>query len=460
MSECVATRIFVDNQFALYTFSSVSQSALETMFTTPSLTKQQTRGAKGRVYDFTGVKKSKKWLRNILTEKSDTDSSDAEEKASDNREGCSPELLKEMKRLYDMHIKVKLVVNGSSDATLCKHSNSPLLDHGTLSTMSNATVIGNNTSSLSPTRTKKTSKSVSKTCRKSEKRKTEPSFSPAVSVSGTTNASVSPIIPPFSEVSQSPSITSVSSNQNAQNVDSFMTESFLTESKRMKLEHTMLDEIPYDATLPDEILQSESSANDSEPAPSCTPSMSDDINFCSHLPDDVYDTEGSCTSLLSQCLSQPAKSLSGVATLTHLKCLTAPTTPAGSPPSTPSSLVLNPSTVKTIKRSSKKFKKTSPEKAMAMKRRKIWINIARKDVIRAQKQRLSNHKDILTNCKKMASWCQKEWRKNMDHSEEYFEEEDEQDDQQDRMDKSNSKKKLVVKKRKKKLKPKSNSDEP
>lgn len=356
------------------------------------------------MYDFSRVRKNKKWLRNILTEKSDTDSSDSDSKIEDGNDAeYTPEIIKEMKRLYDMQIKVKRVIGEGLDMAQFKNLTSSFLDEEIPCLVPSAT--GNSTT-LAPSKSRKATKPTSKGSRK--RTNTESSFSPVVSISGT-NLSTSPIVPPLSEVSQSPSLTSVSSSQYAPNVDPFVSESYLSDSKRTKLD-TLLDEIPYDATLPDEILQSESSAIDSEPAPSYTPSMSDDINLASHLPDDIYDTDASCTSLLSQCLSQPAKSLTNGPTLTQIKCLTAPTTPAASPPSTPSSLVINPAT-KTVKKNLRKTKEMSPEKAMAMKRKKIWISIARKDVIRAQKIRSLNHKEILANCKKMASWCQKEVRK-------------------------------------------------
>lgn len=392
---------------------SASQPSIDQLDISSTLTKQQIRGAKSRIYDFSRVKKNKKWLKNVLTEKSDTDSSDSDSKNEDRSDiNHTSELIRDMKRLYDMQIKVKRVNREGLDRGQFRNLTSSFLDEKLPCIVpSNATNNNNNNNSttISPTKGRKTNKSVFRGNRK--RTNTESSFSPVVSTSGT-NPSTSPIIPPLSEVSQSPSLTSVSSSQCAPNIDPFVSETYLSDSKRTKLD-TLLDEIPYDATLPDEILQSESSAIDSEPAPSYTPSMSDDINLPSLIHDDIYDTDASCTSLLSQCLSQPAKSLTNGPPITQLKCLTAPTTPAASPPSTPSSLVIN-SSLKGVRKNSKKTKETSPEKLIPIKRKKLWISIARKDVIRAQKVRSLNHKEILANCKKKATWCLKEVQKEDD----------------------------------------------
>lgn len=46
------------------------------------------------------------------------------------------------------------------------------------------------------------------------------------------------------------------------------------------------------------------------------------------------------------------------------------------------------------------------------KRRKLWSSIVKKDIIKAYKSRMMNKKEILNNCKKLATLCQKE-RKNV-----------------------------------------------
>lgn len=45
---------------------------------------------------------------------------------------------------------------------------------------------------------------------------------------------------------------------------------------------------------------------------------------------------------------------------------------------------------------------------MQNKRKKLWSSIAKKDIPKAYKSRLTNRKDVLNNCKKLAQCCQKE----------------------------------------------------
>ncbi|KAK9498587.1 hypothetical protein O3M35_003187 [Rhynocoris fuscipes] len=47
---------------------------------------------------------------------------------------------------------------------------------------------------------------------------------------------------------------------------------------------------------------------------------------------------------------------------------------------------------------------------MAHRRRKIWANMAKKEVGKVQRYRINNHKEILTSCKRVANSCMKNWR--------------------------------------------------
>lgn len=52
------------------------------------------------------------------------------------------------------------------------------------------------------------------------------------------------------------------------------------------------------------------------------------------------------------------------------------------------------------------------EAAMAMKRRRLWVALSKKEIARAQKQKVNAHKEMLTNAKRFASACQREVRRN------------------------------------------------
>ncbi|GAB6031698.1 hypothetical protein CHUAL_009450 [Chamberlinius hualienensis] len=51
------------------------------------------------------------------------------------------------------------------------------------------------------------------------------------------------------------------------------------------------------------------------------------------------------------------------------------------------------------------------EAALTAKRRRLWVALSKKEIPKAQKQKVSVHKEVLTNCKKMALACQREVRK-------------------------------------------------
>lgn len=51
----------------------------------------------------------------------------------------------------------------------------------------------------------------------------------------------------------------------------------------------------------------------------------------------------------------------------------------------------------------------NPE-VMTIRRRKIWMMMAKKELGKVQRARLNNHKEMLTNTKRMATLCMKFWR--------------------------------------------------
>lgn len=60
-------------------------------------------------------------------------------------------------------------------------------------------------------------------------------------------------------------------------------------------------------------------------------------------------------------------------------------------------------------RGRKKHNNKSPE-VMAMRRRKIWVMMSKKELGKVQRAKTNNHKEILISCKKVAQHCMKYWR--------------------------------------------------
>ncbi|XP_073969515.1 chromatin-remodeling ATPase INO80 isoform X3 [Rhodnius prolixus] len=80
-----------------------------------------------------------------------------------------------------------------------------------------------------------------------------------------------------------------------------------------------------------------------------------------------------------------------------------------------SKIVLEDENAKPIARNKRNNhkRKSSQNKAaeiMAHRRRKIWANMAKKEVGKVQRYRINNHKEILTSCKRVANYCMKNWR--------------------------------------------------
>ncbi|XP_020707997.2 chromatin-remodeling ATPase INO80 isoform X2 [Athalia rosae] len=60
-------------------------------------------------------------------------------------------------------------------------------------------------------------------------------------------------------------------------------------------------------------------------------------------------------------------------------------------------------------RGRKKHNNKSPE-VMAIRRRKIWIMMSKKELGKVQRAKTNNHKEVLISCKKVAQHCMKYWR--------------------------------------------------
>jgi hypothetical protein len=198
-----------------------------------------------------------------------------------------------------------------------------------------------------------------------------------------------------------------------------------------------LDEIPYDMTLPDEILQSESGDE--------SPSIFSDIVSSNVLPDEAAGTDESNNSLLSQSLSSPPSVERSK--VTAPKAATAPSTPTGlsatanhlvqitsgsnkkgsssstcsqkrkqnrktislpttltpsvqisvSTPATPSSVSSSASSVMTR------------EMMMSAKRKRHWMNIAKKGFIKSHCKIATRRTNCTDHCKAVSKICKNGW---------------------------------------------------
>lgn len=217
--------------------------------------------------------------------------------------------------------------------------------------------------------------------------------------------------------------------------------------KKKPTQPDMLDHITYDPTLPDEILQGESNTGDNliSSFPSSTMTTqhqiqstnhhshphhdhhrSDTIIYSQHLPDDIFDAEQD-TNAVSAPLSSLASSLlhpassdtnpsSNVQQLTLdsiCQLISKETDLTKSALTVNGNITSNPIAPISpgARRQAKKSKPSRGEKTIEMlnaKRRKVWTSIARKDIPKAQKQKVNQKREMLISCRKMAVMCMRD----------------------------------------------------
>lgn len=339
---------------------------------TANISKQQLKATKTRIYNLSKVKKNKKWLKNILLDKSDSSESDLES------EQQADECIRDMIRFHQLQKKTRKEFESNPQAKQYQNYSLSLL-----ASQSQTSSLLSSNANLVSSPSKKTSKS------KSKKSKSIVISATETRVKNEPNSSFASII--TSQVDS----TNVNVNLKAN----------LNESS-LKIEK-LLDENKYDTTLPDDILQTESSSMPfPDPLSSSSSTFKINENVTSQLPDEIFDTEESSGSVLSQTLSQPTPT-SSLPSFTLPKCSTAPPTPTASARSSPPLIPM-----KAIKKLSKKKQTVQDKEAVAnMKRNRLWVSIARKEIPKAHKQKMAAKKEQLTNAKRMANWCQREKRK-------------------------------------------------
>ena len=380
-----------------YSFSTIDKSENVQI---GSLLKQQLRGAKSRVYNFSKIKKSKKWLKNILLDRSDFGDSDFEINGNN-----SDDYVRDMIRFHNLQKKVKRELNNGLEASQYHNFSSSLLPSA-----GSDILYSNNI---------KEKRNISKTNSKGgNKRKACSSTSPVsvlpfnhtpvpsdklsniVKINSTTSMNITSNSNSISNDKTLSKTATTSTSTVTLPSNSLLSDPLINDSKRIKLETKMLDEIPYDTTLPDEILQSESSATAPDLGSSCIPVVNNEIFYSSQLPDEIFDNEESSASLYQL---QTSKSFSLPSNLTQYKNVSTSESRSNSP-----ALIIN---TKGKGKSKSKSSSKDQEASMNLKRKRLWIAIVRKEIPRAQKQKLAARKETLTNCKKMVNWCQREKRK-------------------------------------------------
>lgn len=394
------------------------------------INKQQMRSIKTKAYNLSKVKKSKKWLKNALIEKSSSESSEPEEQTDDDDgdESADEQMVQQMIKFQNFKRKVRKDFMNSFD---CPGSVPPALKSFksySSSLVSSALAQSFVTPAEPPVRLtgktvsdpkSKKSRSAVKSATKRKKADVD-CENTTVSVSKivpTSAQSESPITLLPSESTSIPDTMSVSTTLSTPPLPASLTLSVsdsVDSIKKFKLEK-MLDEIPYDMTLPDEILQTESS--DAAPSPSTVPT--DEIVYSTLLPDEIF--EESSNSLLSQTLSSPSSV--AVPPASSHKSATAPPTPTGLSGSASLKKSHHHLTKwKPIRKTNQSpvvaavatsaptsVQPQSPESSVSAKRKRVWTAVV-KCIPKTQEQVMKERKDGLANCRRLSSWCREEHR--------------------------------------------------
>lgn len=385
----------------------------------PPLSKPQTRTLKTRAYDLTKVKKSKKWLKNILLEKSDSSDDDVGDNNNNNRSDGQPmndgvadmlrfhKLSKNTKREFESgEVESPTQYRQYSTSLLPPSSGPSLMYQVSPSVNNNASMVSLNYP-MKPVK-----KALTPTPRPKPKKKLPPAppFPNEVkdesSVAGPSNHcdeadGAKPLLVPKLE----PEEKVITSSANLASIIDSVASNFAAEPETdtkpltnvpikvdpdaapVKLEPQLsMDEIVYDTCLPEEILQTESPAlSDINNQPSSCTSITDDIVYSNQLPDEIFDTEEEESSA-----SAPVTVSTGTSISLLPKSATAPTTPtqtspASSPaPSSSSLSLLGPK--KSVHKSGalkKERDKAKDEASAASRRKRLWVACIRKVRIRA-----------------------------------------------------------------------------
>lgn len=374
------------------------------------INKQQAKAIKSKAYKLAKVKKSKKWIKSMIIDKSDSSDNTDEDWTED-------DMVKEMMKFQSMDQKIrKELSNGSTSESQAEAFR--CYSTSLLNPTSGEPFAGLSTEVTTPApKARKTKPKGAAAKRKGS--------APEMSV---TAASLSPPLPVLlqrsksetASIADSLSVSTVSTPPLPASLPASLSLSVsdsVESIKKFKLEK-MMDEISYDMTLPDEILQSESS--DAVPSPSCT-AVTDEIIYTSRLPDEIFDTEESSNSLLSQALSSPSSVIPNSTAFAgsqpnsgFVKSATAPPTPTGlsgsiisSKPSGKNSLKWKPTHKQNFSPLSASLSAQTREPLVNAKRRKLWAKILER-IPKKRELILAEKSEGLARCREIANWCHQE----------------------------------------------------
>lgn len=437
---------------------------------TVSVSKQHLRTIKTRLYNLSKVKKNKKWIKDILLDKSDSSDSELEVAVNGDSGRIYEESISDMIKFENLKRKYKQGPNDVKDEPVAtrtpKFYSSELLgssfDLKTQSMTRSSTNedLGNINGLNGPTSTsgkgkkpKASSTGAKNTGGKKKQNRATPSPSPAIPT--TTGVAVKEVETPdrtnistltkgsllLNSNQPSPSVNLTKANSSLvealSKVDSPLVQSAvesknslnLTSSSRhlnsslslsvdsvdsIRYKERLLDEIPYDMTLPDEILQTESSFNPPSAIISRL-SVTEEIVYNTNLPDEIFDTEESNISVISQTLSSPSPSVNLYNPSANVKLnsaisrpVTAPSTPTGltsSHAGKNKSKSLQPRRHVSKNNLNAPLGVSSPDTTDAFQRKKVWMFIIKNEIPRVQTQMLATKVSNCTIRKLLADSC-------------------------------------------------------
>ena len=470
------------------------------------LTKQQLRSFKTRAYNLGKVKKSKKWIKQILIEKSDSSDTDFQDDFDFDMFGNNysmteedEETIEDMMKFANMKKHIKRGMIGEDDdlfgdvriqphpyktytssvlsstlpKTIAHLQPNMIKDSGMIKTTPEGPKPKKPRTNNKSTKQRKTSTTSSMSAPAAPKTLTlgEISVLPVVSTSTVTTSAPSAAVVTLSSIfnedpipitlpvgtgmiqrsrsldagssanllPDSISITAISSPTTMASSFSLpLTAMPLVENDPMK-KFRLLDEIPYDMTLPDEILQSESGDE--------SPSGFSDVVSSNRLPEEAAETDESNNSLLSQSLSSPPSVVHTIPS----KAATAPSTPTGLSASAKqlsqisaglvqkksgsSSSTCSQNRTKAVRKPVKLLPTTTPvsvqisistpatptsvsssassvmtrEMMMSAKRKRHWMNIAKKGFIKSHGKVTARRATGLDHCRTVSKNCKNGW---------------------------------------------------
>lgn len=479
----------LENALSIDCFARQVQSMVDTSSksvnneTSVNVSKQQLKTVKTRLYNLSKVKKTKKWIKDVLLDKSDSSESDSEAqmKAKDTsklhgdsvhdlikfenlkRKLKQPKVTKStkdesgIKKLVKFNSSDLLGTNfdfktqsssksifseeGSHDISSLPVSTSIKSKKGKVASANNVKAAGGKKRAILPRATPSPAPTIASLATVKENGSFEKAIIPEVpaKISSTTvkEPELLPMVPSTSTLTtnsfiddthikiEPPSVAISSSSvdlnstcllSNSKQLNSFLS---LDSVDSLKFKDRLLDEIPYDMTLPDEILQTESTFNQCDTLVSRS-IVNEAMVYNTNLPDEIFDTEESNNSVISQTLSSPSPSMSLYNPTSTVKInsaiarpVTAPSTPTGLTSSQSGKRKSKPLQPRSnlskgdlpLSSSTSSLATASPDTTDAIKRKKVWMFIVKNEILKNYMQLSSTKVSNCSTRKSLAETC-------------------------------------------------------